>query len=48
MMKNNSIGACSHIRNVLMFQPASARGIGIRVVHKWNQIPKRRPVIVQR
>ncbi|KAK2180874.1 hypothetical protein NP493_421g01044 [Ridgeia piscesae] len=28
--------------------PASARGIGIRVVHKWNQIPKRRQVIVQR
>lgn len=28
--------------------PASARGIGIRVVHKWNQIPKRRPVIVQK
>ncbi|XP_038076530.1 tubulin polyglutamylase TTLL4-like isoform X2 [Patiria miniata] len=28
--------------------PASARGIGIRVVHKWNQIPRRKPVIVQR
>lgn len=28
--------------------PASARGIGIKVVHKWNQIPKKRPVIVQR
>ncbi|XP_050388652.2 tubulin monoglutamylase TTLL4 [Patella vulgata] len=28
--------------------PASARGIGIKVIHKWNQIPRRRPVIVQR
>lgn len=28
--------------------PASARGIGIRVIHKWNQIPRKRPVIVQR
>eukprot|EP00118_Oscarella_pearsei_P001491 m.7589 g.7589 ORF g.7589 m.7589 type:complete len:786 (+) comp19114_c0_seq1:73-2430(+) len=28
--------------------PASARGIGIRVVHKWSQIPKRKPVIVQK
>ncbi|PAA74688.1 hypothetical protein BOX15_Mlig034014g2 [Macrostomum lignano] len=27
--------------------PASARGIGIRVVNKWQQIPKKRPVIVQ-
>ncbi|KAK3102681.1 hypothetical protein FSP39_013107 [Pinctada imbricata] len=28
--------------------PASARGIGIKVIHKWNQIPRKRPVIVQR
>ncbi|CAH1789660.1 unnamed protein product [Owenia fusiformis] len=28
--------------------PASARGIGIKVIHKWNQIPRRRPVIVQK
>ncbi|XP_071479544.1 tubulin monoglutamylase TTLL4-like [Diadema antillarum] len=28
--------------------PASARGIGIRVIHKWSQIPRRRAVIVQR
>jgi tubulin polyglutamylase TTLL4 len=28
--------------------PASARGIGIRVVHKWSQLPKKRPVVVQR
>ncbi|OAF66947.1 Tubulin polyglutamylase ttll-4 [Intoshia linei] len=28
--------------------PASARGIGIKVVHKWNQIPKKRAVIVQK
>ncbi|XP_023160700.2 tubulin polyglutamylase TTLL4 isoform X2 [Drosophila hydei] len=28
--------------------PASARGAGIRVVHRWGQIPKRRPLIVQK
>ncbi|XP_076461978.1 uncharacterized protein LOC143294387 [Babylonia areolata] len=28
--------------------PASARGIGIRVVNKWNQIPRRKPIIVQK
>lgn len=27
--------------------PASARGTGIRVVNKWNQIPKKKPLIVQ-
>jgi tubulin polyglutamylase TTLL4 len=28
--------------------PASARGIGVRVISKWNQVPMRRPAIVQR
>lgn len=28
--------------------PASARGTGIRVVNCWSQIPKRKPLIVQR
>lgn len=28
--------------------PAMARGTGIKVVNKWNQIPKTRPLIVQR
>ncbi|OWF40925.1 tubulin polyglutamylase TTLL4-like [Mizuhopecten yessoensis] len=28
--------------------PASARGIGIKVISKWNQIPRKRAVIVQR
>lgn len=27
--------------------PAAARGTGIRVIHRWSQIPKKRPVIVQ-
>lgn len=31
-----------------LVQPASARGIGIRVVNRWSQIPKKHPVIVQR
>lgn len=31
-----------------LFQPAAARGIGVRVIHKWNQIPKKRPIIVQK
>lgn len=28
--------------------PASARGIGIQVIHKWSQLPKHRPLLVQR
>ncbi|XP_071291251.1 tubulin monoglutamylase TTLL4 isoform X2 [Agelaius tricolor] len=28
--------------------PASARGVGIQVIHKWSQLPKRRPLLVQR
>lgn len=28
--------------------PASARGTGIKVVNQWAQIPKRKPLIVQR
>lgn len=28
--------------------PASARGAGVHVVHKWAQIPKKQPLIVQR
>ncbi|XP_076436228.1 tubulin monoglutamylase TTLL4-like [Babylonia areolata] len=28
--------------------PASARGLGIKVISKWSQIPRRRPVIVQK
>eukprot|EP00095_Tigriopus_kingsejongensis_P001801 maker-scaffold10_size831480-snap-gene-0.19 protein:Tk01801 transcript:maker-scaffold10_size831480-snap-gene-0.19-mRNA-1 annotation:"tubulin polyglutamylase ttll4" len=28
--------------------PAMARGTGIKVVNKWNQIPKTRPLVVQR
>ncbi|XP_060732719.1 tubulin polyglutamylase TTLL4 [Tachysurus vachellii] len=28
--------------------PASARGIGIQVIHKWSQIPRKRPLLVQR
>eukprot|EP00111_Clytia_hemisphaerica_P007288 TCONS_00021186-protein len=28
--------------------PASARGSGIKVINKWSQVPKKRPVVVQR
>lgn len=28
--------------------PASARGAGIKVIHKWTQIPKKCPLIVQK
>ncbi|XP_007909551.1 tubulin polyglutamylase TTLL4 isoform X2 [Callorhinchus milii] len=28
--------------------PASARGIGIQVIHRWSQLPKKRPLLVQR
>ena len=37
-----------HVISPTTPQPASARGIGIRVVHKWSQIPKRKAVVVQR
>ncbi|KAG7503946.1 tubulin polyglutamylase TTLL4 isoform X1 [Solea senegalensis] len=28
--------------------PASARGTGIQVIHKWSQMPRKRPLLVQR
>ena len=28
-------------------KPASARGIGIRVVHRWSELPRQRALIVQ-
>jgi len=28
--------------------PASARGTGIRIVNKWSQFPKDRPLVVQK
>ncbi|TKS67658.1 Tubulin polyglutamylase TTLL4 [Collichthys lucidus] len=28
--------------------PASARGIGIQVIHRWSQMPRRRPLLVQK
>ncbi|KAH6938081.1 hypothetical protein HPB50_006659 [Hyalomma asiaticum] len=28
--------------------PASARGSGVHVVHRWDQIPKKQPLVVQR
>ncbi|KAF7218049.1 tubulin monoglutamylase TTLL4 isoform X1 [Nothobranchius furzeri] len=28
--------------------PASARGMGIQVIHKWSQMPKKRPLLVQK
>ncbi|XP_052124662.1 tubulin monoglutamylase TTLL4 isoform X2 [Frankliniella occidentalis] len=28
--------------------PASARGTGIKVIHRWGQIPKKRPLVVQK
>nr|CAH8847711.1 unnamed protein product [Trichobilharzia regenti] len=32
----------------IMKPPASARGIGVRLVTKWSQIPKKRPALIQR
>lgn len=39
---------CGSKQKWIVKPPASARGIGIKVISKWNQIPKRRPVIVQK
>uniref|UniRef100_A0A1X7VMI8 Uncharacterized protein n=1 Tax=Amphimedon queenslandica TaxID=400682 RepID=A0A1X7VMI8_AMPQE len=38
----------THRQKWIIKPPASARGIGIQVVHKWSQIPKKRPLIVQK
>ncbi|UYV61552.1 TTLL4 [Cordylochernes scorpioides] len=35
-------------KNWIIKPPASARGTGIHVIHKWSQIPKKQPVVVQR
>lgn len=32
----------------LLKKPASARGIGIQVIHKWSQMPRKRPLLVQK
>lgn len=32
----------------VLFQPASARGTGIKVINKWSDIPKKVPLIVQK
>ncbi len=32
----------------LICQVAAARGEGIRVIHKWKQVPKTKPAIIQR
>ncbi|XP_067843149.1 tubulin polyglutamylase TTLL4 isoform X3 [Heptranchias perlo] len=41
-------GDCSSRQKWIIKPPASARGIGIQVIHKWNQIPKKRPLLVQK
>ncbi|XP_059198261.1 tubulin polyglutamylase TTLL4 isoform X2 [Centropristis striata] len=28
--------------------PASARGLGIQVIHRWSQMPRKRPLLVQK
>ncbi|XP_053257445.1 tubulin monoglutamylase TTLL4 isoform X1 [Podarcis raffonei] len=39
---------CGSRQKWIVKPPASARGIGIQVIHKWSQLPKRRPLLVQR
>ncbi|XP_042323392.1 tubulin polyglutamylase TTLL4 isoform X2 [Sceloporus undulatus] len=39
---------CGSRQKWIVKPPASARGIGIQVIHKWTQLPKRRPLLVQR
>nr|XP_056707584.1 tubulin monoglutamylase TTLL4 [Euleptes europaea] len=39
---------CGSHQKWIVKPPASARGIGIQVIHKWSQLPKRRPLLVQR
>ncbi|XP_078408778.1 tubulin monoglutamylase TTLL4 isoform X2 [Cetorhinus maximus] len=44
----NAWGDSSNRQKWIIKPPASARGIGIQVIHKWNQIPKKRPLLVQK
>ncbi|GCC36827.1 hypothetical protein chiPu_0015327 [Chiloscyllium punctatum] len=44
----NAWGASSGKQKWIIKPPASARGIGIQVIHRWNQIPKKRPLLVQK
>ncbi|XP_063694156.1 tubulin monoglutamylase TTLL4-like isoform X7 [Bolinopsis microptera] len=37
-----------HKQKWIIKPPASARGIGIKVIHKLNQIPRKRNIIIQR
>jgi len=39
---------CSSKPKWIVKPPASARGYGIKVIHKWSQVPKKRPVVAQR
>uniref|UniRef100_A0A8D8RRT1 Tubulin polyglutamylase TTLL4 n=2 Tax=Cacopsylla melanoneura TaxID=428564 RepID=A0A8D8RRT1_9HEMI len=38
---------CGNIKWIVK-PPASARGVGIKVVHKWSQIPRKVPLVVQK
>lgn len=31
-----------------LFKPASARGVGIKVINKWSQLPKNTSLVVQK
>jgi hypothetical protein len=33
---------------LFVLQPASARGVGIKVINKWSQLPKKMSLVVQR
>ncbi|XP_038646045.1 tubulin polyglutamylase TTLL4-like isoform X1 [Scyliorhinus canicula] len=44
----NAWGDSSSRQKWIIKPPASARGIGIQVIHRWNQIPKKRPLLVQK
>ena len=32
---------------IFFLKSASARGTGIQVIHQWNQVPRKRPLVVQ-
>ncbi|TNN04444.1 hypothetical protein fugu_001473 [Takifugu bimaculatus] len=39
---------CGSRQKWIIKPPASARGIGIQVIHKWSQMPRKRPLLVQK
>jgi tubulin polyglutamylase TTLL4 len=36
------------LKNRILKPPASARGIGIKVISDWSKVPKKKPLVISR